>query len=425
MRGPPDRVEKRTIGQILMSIGRISEEDVARALEYQRDNGGYFGEALVACDLVSEKELEWGLASQFDLPYVFPEADSIDPAAAATVSPEWALAHLTLPILMTDATLTVIVESPLKTAAVDELRSRTDREIEIALASSSKIRELIRQVYARGAASEEARRPPIELAEAIDEALSVEALRFGISVRGPRSSVWWDDRGTIRRRPLGGDWAADLERMLEPGPRRRAAGKLRTEWEADLSRAGVVTPLVVQYLADESGSELLFKPREIEEPLLERFPPPTAGILSEVRLLARSGTARFIVTTEPQSLGHELLPHLPTLLLDPSWRSVYLHARNRPAAGEAFSVTMPRDPDKWSAELEALRAFHFDVVTVDLSGGSRHWARELLDVASVAFLLWTDIEDVEPAYAAGIRWRLHVQRTADEQLEWSLEPLHG
>lgn len=50
---------------------------------------------------MSPEELEWGLASQFDLRYVCPEADSIDPEAAALVSPEWALAHLTLPILKT------------------------------------------------------------------------------------------------------------------------------------------------------------------------------------------------------------------------------------------------------------------------------------------------------------------------------------
>jgi hypothetical protein len=55
--------ERRTIGQILMSLGRISEEEVAQALEYQRDQGGYFGEALLACQIVSAEELEWGLAS--------------------------------------------------------------------------------------------------------------------------------------------------------------------------------------------------------------------------------------------------------------------------------------------------------------------------------------------------------------------------
>ena len=115
--------ERRNIGQILMGLGRITAEDTESALAYQREHGGYFGEALVALGIVSQDELEWGLASQFDLPYVFPDADSVDPEAVALVSPEWALTHLTLPIMKTADTLTVVVDSPLKTEAVDELAS--------------------------------------------------------------------------------------------------------------------------------------------------------------------------------------------------------------------------------------------------------------------------------------------------------------
>lgn len=62
----------------MFGLGRITEADVAKALEYQRLSGGFFGEALVACGLVSENEIEWGLASQFDLPYVFPDAEEIE-----------------------------------------------------------------------------------------------------------------------------------------------------------------------------------------------------------------------------------------------------------------------------------------------------------------------------------------------------------
>jgi hypothetical protein len=76
------------------------------------------------------------------------------------------------------------------------------------------------------------------------------------------------------------------------------------------------------------------------------------------------------VTASPESLGHDIMPHLPMLLLDPSWRGIYVNAAGQKAASEAFSIQMPKDPEKWSAELETLRAFHFDVVTVDLTGNT-------------------------------------------------------
>jgi len=416
--------ERRTIGQILTSVGRITEDDVTVALEYQRDNGGYFGEALVACDLVTAEELEWGLASQFDIPYVFPQADAVDPEAAALVTPEWALAHLTLPIMKTAETLQVVVDSPTKTDVVEELRRRTDLDIQLALASGSTIRELIRQVYARGTAADEQGSTPVEVADAFDAALQADAPRFGVSVRGSRAYAWWDDRGTVRRRVLAGDWRTDLDRMVIPGPSEMTGGTTRTRWDADINRLGLVTTVEVQYIADESGREYLFKPGAVDAELEQRFDPPGAGVLSEIRLLARSGTARFIVTADPAEVGHQILPSLPTLLLDPSWRSIYITAQSRDEEEKAFSLRIPPDPKKWETEIEALRAFHFDVVTVNLTGGDRTWAGSALDVASVAFLLWDSEEDTKPAYDAGIRWHLRIERRPDDTLVWSLEPLN-
>jgi MshEN domain len=418
--------QRRTIGHILMGLGRITEADVAQALAYQRDNGGYFGEALLGCGLVSEGELEWGLASQFDLPYVFPDADEIDYQAASLVSPEWALAHLTLPIMRTGDTLTVIMESPINTKAVDELRTRTDLNIEMALASPSKIRELIRQVYARATAAEDgSKRAPVDLAEAFASVLEAGSARFGVSVRGAQAWAWWDDHGSIRRRPLTGDWLGELEQALDPAPTRMTKGQDRALWSGELNRGGMLTPVDVHYLADESGREYLFRPRPVDSPLRDRFPAPAAGIQTEISLLARSGKARFVVTTDPPALGHEILPHLPELLLDPSWRSIYINAEAQPAAAEAFSQRLPADRETWATELETLRAFHFDVVTVDLSGGHGGWAASALDVASVAFLLWDEVSDARPAFEAGIRWHLKIERRKDSGLEWTLEPLHG
>lgn len=414
--------ERRTIGDILRGLGRITQDDIQEALEYQREHGGFFGEALVACGIASEEEVEWGLASQYDLPYVFPEADAVDLEAAALVSPEWALTHLTLPILRTSGTLKVVVDSPLRDDSVEELRRRTDLEIEIALASPATIRELIRQVYARAAALDEERRQPLSLENTLDRVNDADASRWGISVRGTRAYAWWDERGTIRRRALAGDWQSSLEGLMVPPPSAMVVDSTRTRWDAEIERSGTTRRLEVQCIADESGREYLFAPRATEPPIVDRFPLPAEGIISEIRILARSGTARFIVTADPPDLGHEILPHLPELTLDPSWRSIYLNAGDRRTAEEAFSITLPADPATWESEIEALRAFHFDVVTVDLSGGDKTWARSALDVASVAFLLWHD-EDLEAAREVGIRWKLGIERQDDGDLRWSLESL--
>lgn len=417
-------VTRQNIGDILMGFGRITQEEVDQALEYQREHGGYFGEALIALGVVSPKEIEWSLASQFDLPYIFPEADSVDPEAVELVTPEWALAHLTLPITKTGSAVTVVVDSPIRSEAVDKLAQRTGYEISLALASSSHIRELIREVFTRAPDDAETTRPtPISLEEGLALTLGAVSEAFGVSTRGRRSIFWYDDGGTIRRRLLLPQWSPQLDAFMEPSPGARIEGKDRAVFSARLNRRGMVGSVNVRYLSDESGEELLIRP--VEEPATSDpgFPLPPDGIVSEVRLLARAGAGRFIVTTEPTDLGHELLPRIPDVLLDPHWRSIYVHDGCRDVSDRSFSLCLPEEEDQWAGELDALRGFRFDVVTVDLQGSPEAWLGEALGIASVAFLLWPAGADLDAARKAGIRWELHIAEGSDGQFEWSLNPV--
>jgi hypothetical protein len=181
------------------------------------------------------------------------------------------------------------------------------------------------------------------------------------------------------------------------------------------------------FLADESGQEYVFQPRPqpAHEPV--SYPPPPEGIVSETRLLARSGAARFVVTTDPPQLGHEILPHLPGLLLDPSWRSIHVHRGDRPAGKEVFSHRLtddPQDPQVSGDELDALRVFRFDVATIDLGGEDRGEADTALALASVTFLLTTDGAAPPGTWSSGVAWHLHVASREDLSFDWSLEPLH-
>jgi hypothetical protein len=416
--------ERPNLGQILTGLGRIDEDDVARALEHQRRSGGYFGEALLALNLVSKDELEWGLASQFDLPYIFPDADSIDPEAAALVTPEWALAHLTMPILRTAEALTVVVDSPMRTEAVEELAARSDRPIELALASGERIRQVIQQVYSRVQAPDEATRlAPVSLSAGLALVLEAASGRFGVAVRQHRAWFWYQDGGTVRRRRLEGTWEAELDRLVTPPPSTRVVANERARFRAHLNREGVVTSVDVEFIAAPGGREYLFRPIEERSVLHERFPPPTSGLLAEIRLIARSGSARFLLVAEPAELGPEILPHLPALLLDPAWRGVHLSTGNAEAPADVFQIRLTGEPAERTRELENLRDFGFDAVTADLTTGDVDLAEAVADVAAVAFLLLPPAAAGRPAFGAGVHWELRVARAEGGRLTWSLQPL--
>jgi type IV pilus assembly protein PilB len=413
--------DRKNLGQVLQQLGRVSVEDQERALAYQRAHGGYFGEALVALGIITQGELEFGLAAQFNLPYVFPDPESIDPDAAALVTPEWALANLTLPIARSDETLSVVVDSPVKPEVVQELEARTGLGIELAIASPSRIRELIRHVFGGDEDDEVELRPATGVDDFLDEVLASGATRLGISLRARKVLGWWEERGRTVRRHLTSGWPGALERRLRPAL--AEFGSDADEYrDARLEWGGTELGVSVRRVASESGEELLMELRRTEDDPVS-FDPPPPSVLDEIRLLARSGSGRFLVHTDPGALAAELLPHLPRVLLGAHARAVHLHGGDEPTS--AFTLQVPADPEEALRFLDRLRAFRLDAATADLGSWPGGVAEGVARTAGAVFALLPEGVDVARAREAGFGWSLEATREEGARLQWSVRPLGG
>jgi len=60
----------RSIGEILVSIGRLSPDDVARIFVEQKKRGIHFGDAAIALGLATEEDVRFALSHQFRYPYL-------------------------------------------------------------------------------------------------------------------------------------------------------------------------------------------------------------------------------------------------------------------------------------------------------------------------------------------------------------------
>jgi len=60
----------RSIGAILVDTGRLSAENAERILRLQKEQGKRFGDAAIELGLLSEDDIRFALASQFDYPYL-------------------------------------------------------------------------------------------------------------------------------------------------------------------------------------------------------------------------------------------------------------------------------------------------------------------------------------------------------------------
>lgn len=207
----PEPRQRRTLGEILVALGRISPADVERALTHQRAHGGYFGDALITLGVLTRSELNWALADQSDLPFVQLDPDAIDRAVAAAVPAAWAREHLILPVLRSGGVVTVVLDSPGGLEKLDEVRRFTGAEaVEAALAAPENIRALIEAVHG-------AHGPPVPLAQLFAAGVEAGAERLGISVRPGRATAWYVPEGADSvHRALGAEWAAELEALVSP-----------------------------------------------------------------------------------------------------------------------------------------------------------------------------------------------------------------
>jgi hypothetical protein len=396
--------QRRPLGALLLESGRITQDDVERVLAYQRAHGGFFGQALVALGIMSREETDWALANHFDLPFIFPNADAVDRDTANLVRADWALAHMAVPIVRAGKTVTVVAADPLPREVVDELRTRTGCQIEMALASASRIRELIHAVYDTRDAVALDTDTAITVSDLIAQALANGAERFGISIRGSSALGWWRGRGDTHRAPLAEGWESTLDTLIRPAPMQRLNETTggSGDWAATVERNGGSVPLEAQALVGAGGAELMFRPLEnlpIAPAAAEILLPPS--LMTELRLLWRSGAARIAVHADRLEAARALLPLIPALAVGEHVRAV--HVNETGEGGSAYTLR----GETSEAFAAALASYELDAITIDLPG-TEYPLHGLLRAAPLSLMLLDEDEQTARTREWGVNWLLTI-----------------
>ena len=101
---------KKRLGEILVDWGLLEPSAVTAALEYASRNRMRIGEALVALSHVSEDDVAKALASQFDMEYRDLERNPIPSAAISLIPEDIIRRHFVLPIERRDSHLKVVIK---------------------------------------------------------------------------------------------------------------------------------------------------------------------------------------------------------------------------------------------------------------------------------------------------------------------------
>ena len=137
----------RRLGQLLVSEGLISEDQLARALAAQRTSFAPLGALLVNQGALREDSLTQVLSGHLDAPIADLKHGEVDPEIARLVPEDFARRHLVLPLGRQDGHIAVAMSDPANLPLLNDIRLLTGLNVTAYVASPSDILANLSRVH--------------------------------------------------------------------------------------------------------------------------------------------------------------------------------------------------------------------------------------------------------------------------------------
>jgi len=139
---------RKRLGDYLVELGFITEEQLEVALREQKDKGGKLGSILIQLGILSEDILLAILGKQSGVSYVsLAEYGEIPDEAIQAVPETIAKNQMLMPIKKEGNLLTIAIADPLNVFATDDLKLLTGCDIRMVVASDNEIKAALEKYY--------------------------------------------------------------------------------------------------------------------------------------------------------------------------------------------------------------------------------------------------------------------------------------
>jgi type IV pilus assembly protein PilB len=135
------------LGEILLKESLISQEQLQKALEFQRSNGGKLGSCLTKLGFITDDDITGVLSRQYGVPSINLKFYEIDPNVIKLIPQDTALRYQVIPLSRVGSVLTIAMTDPTNVFAMDDIKFMTGFNVEPVVASESAIGEAITRFY--------------------------------------------------------------------------------------------------------------------------------------------------------------------------------------------------------------------------------------------------------------------------------------
>lgn len=141
------RTGRLSLTNVLLKEGFIVEEDLKKAEQYQRDNGGVLSYILVKLGLITEEQIVVGLAEQLGIPHMKLTNYRLDPEVMKLLPERIIRKDKVILLSQSGNTLTVATADPLNVLMIDDLKAITGCNIQTIVATPSEIERAMEDYY--------------------------------------------------------------------------------------------------------------------------------------------------------------------------------------------------------------------------------------------------------------------------------------
>lgn len=135
------------LGQILLNNNIITEDQLIKAIERQKKEGGRIGSNLIMLGFIKEDALVEFLSKQYGVPAVTLSDENIDSAIIKFVPFDVANKYQIFPLSKNGASLKLAMIDPSNVFAIDDVKFMTGYNVQPVVATESAIREAISKYY--------------------------------------------------------------------------------------------------------------------------------------------------------------------------------------------------------------------------------------------------------------------------------------
>jgi len=135
------------LGEILLKESLITQEQLQKALEFQRTNGGKLGSCLTKMGFITDDDITGVLSRQYGVPSINLKFYEIDPNVIKLIPQDTAVRYQVIPLSRVGSVLTIAMTDPTNVFAMDDIKFMTGFNVEPVVASESAIGEAITRFY--------------------------------------------------------------------------------------------------------------------------------------------------------------------------------------------------------------------------------------------------------------------------------------